>query len=489
MKRFLICLAVMIAMVAPAHAQVWIWSQNATLNGNIDTSINWVEGMAPSSVNDSSRAEMGVIAKWRDDSSGLVALTGTSTAYLATTNQGNQGGLVSSLTPGYRLCFSPNVVNSTPVTLQVDGQAAKPLRSAPGVALVGGEMKIGTPYCATFFSSNGGEYILNNLYNVIVSAGAISTAQIANGAVTYAKIQNESNQTILGNDSGGAAAPQELTLGQGLGFSGSSILVPNLAITSGLIGNGAVGTSQLANSGVTYGKIQNESNATILGNNNGGAAAPSELTLGAGLGFSGSSVLVPAGGIGTNQLAAGAVTYAKIQNVNASRLLGNPTGGAASTSEISLGTGLSFSGSSLVGGLVSGSTVISGGSSGQCLWNSSGTMTTQACARLDVADQTVTGGANVTTLSLATGNVTIDCGSRPLQSQTNGGAYTITAPSNDGSCILGVANNATAGAITFSGFNVGANTGDALDTVNGHNFMITIVRISGVSTYMIKALQ
>lgn len=45
--------------------------------------------------------------------------------------------------------------------------------------------------------------------------------------------------------------------------------------------------------------------------------------------------------------ASGTISYANIQNVGASRLLGNPTAAAASMSEISLGTGLSFAGSVL----------------------------------------------------------------------------------------------------------------------------------------------
>jgi hypothetical protein len=48
--------------------------------------------------------------------------------------------------------------------------------------------------------------------------------------------------------------------------------------------------------------------------------------------------------IGTSNLSASAVTYAKMQNVTAARLLGNPTGGAAAPSEISLGATLTFSG-------------------------------------------------------------------------------------------------------------------------------------------------
>jgi hypothetical protein len=66
------------------------------------------------------------------------------------------------------------------------------------------------------------------------------------------------------------------------------------------------------------------------------------------------------------------VTYAKIQNVAASRLLGNPTGGAAAPSEISLGGGMSFSGTSLVStanpalfpGYISGLTLSTAGGSG-----------------------------------------------------------------------------------------------------------------------------
>lgn len=110
-------------------------------------------------------------------------------------------------------------------------------------------------------------------------------------------------------------------------------------------------------------------------------------------------------------------------------------------------------------------------------------------AKLDVEDQVLTGGVRVTSKSLTTGSITLDPGDRPLQYITNGGAFTITAPANDGSMILLVANNATAGAITFSGFQVGSSTGDALTTTNGHEFMISVVRINSIATYTIKALQ
>lgn len=110
-------------------------------------------------------------------------------------------------------------------------------------------------------------------------------------------------------------------------------------------------------------------------------------------------------------------------------------------------------------------------------------------ALLGVEDQVVAGGATVTAKSLTTGNITVDCGDRPLQYITNGGAFTITAPAADGSCMLLVTNNASAGAITFSGFTVGSSTGDALTTTNAHKFTISIWRINGVSGYRIVAHQ
>ncbi len=65
----------------------------------------------------------------------------------------------------------------------------------------------------------------------------------------------------------------------------------------------------------------------------------------------------------------------------------------------------------------------------------------------------------------------------------------MAAPSNDGECIVKVTNNGSAGTITFSGFSVGSNTGDALDVTNGHKFMIWIARIGGDSTYRVAAMQ
>ncbi len=104
-------------------------------------------------------------------------------------------------------------------------------------------------------------------------------------------------------------------------------------------------------------------------------------------------------------------------------------------------------------------------------------------------DQLISGGANVTSYALPTGNLTVDCGLCPLQYISNNGAFTVTAPITDGSCSVLVTNTASAGAITFSGFSVGSSTGDLLDTITGHDFTVFVWCINGVSGYRVAAHQ
>lgn len=135
------------------------WSQTASSNSNADSSINFAEGMAPSAVNDSGRGLMASVAKWRDDLAGTIVTTGTSTAYAVTSNQ-----VESALTAGYVIAFVPHTTNGATVTLDVDGLGAKPLRSAPDTELASGVLIEGTPYTATYYSSNSGEWILHGFY-------------------------------------------------------------------------------------------------------------------------------------------------------------------------------------------------------------------------------------------------------------------------------------------------------------------------------------
>ena len=123
------------------------------------------------------------------------------------------------------------------------------------------------------------------------------------------------------------------------------------------------------------------------------------------------------------------------------------------------------------------------------VWANSGAW---AADSLQVAGrQTTAGGFKFTTAIITlTGTVVPDAFLGNYQAGNNAGAFTLAAPTADSALDLLVTNTSTAGAITFSGYTVSAtNTGDLLTTTNGHLFIISIRRISGISTYVIKALQ
>lgn len=146
------------------------WSQTASADATADSTINWAEGQSPASVNDSARGMMAAIAKYRDDTAGAIATSGTSTAYAVNTYQVFQS--LSQLN-GQVVAFTPHATNGATVTINVDGLGAKPLRSAPSVELPAGTIIQGTPYVALYNNSDSAFYLagfFNNPYNVPIGS-------------------------------------------------------------------------------------------------------------------------------------------------------------------------------------------------------------------------------------------------------------------------------------------------------------------------------
>ncbi|WP_028137685.1 phage tail protein [Bradyrhizobium japonicum] len=132
------------------------WSQTASVDATADSTINWAEGQSPASVNDSARAMMAAIAKYRDDMTGAIVTTGTSTAYAVNSYQVFQ--TLAQLS-GQVIAFTPHATNGATVTINVDGLGAKPLRSAPSTDLPAGVLVQGTPYAALYNSSDAAFYL------------------------------------------------------------------------------------------------------------------------------------------------------------------------------------------------------------------------------------------------------------------------------------------------------------------------------------------
>lgn len=238
------------------------WSQTAATNATADSTINWAEGQAPSTVNDSARAMMAATAKYRDDVSGALVLGGTSTAYTITSNSAFD---TLAHMNGQMIAFSPNVTCGATVTLNVDSLGAKPLRSAPSVELAAGALVQGACYTAVYNNSDAVFY-LRDYTPTLIAANQVVTASITNANVTYAKIQNVGASSLLGNPTGSGAAPSEITLGAGLGFSGTSIaatlnpaLVPNYL--SGLTFSTAGGSGTMS---IAAGVANDSTNTTLM---------------------------------------------------------------------------------------------------------------------------------------------------------------------------------------------------------------------------------
>jgi microcystin-dependent protein len=148
------------------------WSRTAASNATADSTVNWAEGQAPSSVNDSGRAMMASTAAFRDDISGAIVTGGTSTNYTVSSYQ-----VFDTLAhmSGQMIAFTPHTTSGAGgVNLNVDGLGLKPLYTAPGVALPTGFLIEGTPYVALYNNSDAAFYlhgVFGNPYSVPIAGG------------------------------------------------------------------------------------------------------------------------------------------------------------------------------------------------------------------------------------------------------------------------------------------------------------------------------
>ncbi len=131
---------------------VQVWSQSPASNATADSNINWAEGQAPSSVNDSARALMASVAKWRDDNTGTLVTSGSSSALTVISNQ-----VEAALTTGFTVRATLGTAIGAAATLAVDGLAATSIFTAPSTAsLVTTGQFSANQVCAFMFSTGVG---------------------------------------------------------------------------------------------------------------------------------------------------------------------------------------------------------------------------------------------------------------------------------------------------------------------------------------------
>jgi hypothetical protein len=87
----------------------------------------------------------------------------------------------------------------------------------------------------------------------------------------------------------------------------------------------------------------------------------------------------------------------------------------------------------------------------------------------------------------SSGTFTPDEANGNFQYAVNGGAHTLAPPTNNCSIVVQYTNNASAGAVTTSGFT--KKTGSTITTTNGDDFMFYITKLNGFSHLHVQALQ
>lgn len=197
-------------------------------------------------------------------------------------------------------------------------------------------------FSGTSSGTNTGDQTITLTGDVTGSGTGSFAATIANDAVTFAKMQNSAaaGLSVIGRSANSAGDFAEITAssdGHVLRRSGTSV------------GFGTITSSGVATNALTLDRlVQSASGLSVLGctvntsDNFAEIFATSDNHVlrrsGTSLGF---------GTVATDGIANQAVTYAKIQNVATNRLLGRATAGSGVVEEITIGSGLSLTGTTL----------------------------------------------------------------------------------------------------------------------------------------------
>lgn len=211
----------------------------------------------------------------------------------------------------------------------------------------------------------------------------ITTNSIDDGAITDAKLRDSVGLSVIGRSVNTTGDPADIvagTDGHVLRRSGTTL------------GFGTVATGGIADNAITDAKLRDSAGLSVIGRATNTTGDPADITAGTDahvLRRSGTSLGF--GQVATGGIADSAVTYAKIQNVAAaSRLLGRGSAaGAGVVQEITLGAGLSMTGTTL-SSTATGTVDGTGVANRLAFWLDTDTLTSDAAFTVDGANDRMT---------------------------------------------------------------------------------------------------
>lgn len=144
-------------------SSIYDWSLAAASNANADSDINWAEGQAPSTVNNSARFMMQRLKEFVSDLGAITAVGGSANVLTFSAKSS-----FSTYSDGIRLAFRAAADNTGAVTLNANAAGAKPVVkfTLDGETTLGaGEIQAGgiyeVIYSATLNGAAGGWLLLN----------------------------------------------------------------------------------------------------------------------------------------------------------------------------------------------------------------------------------------------------------------------------------------------------------------------------------------
>lgn len=350
-----------------------------------------------------------------------------------------------------------------------------------------------------------------------ITLAANGAATIAANAVTFAKFQTMVPLSVHGNSSSATTnsvaiagtANQVLVVNSaGTGLAFGSLLTASLTGILAVPGGGT-GTSALTAHAVLIGNgagVVTLSAVPTAGQILVGQTTTSDPT------WNTMSGDVTMANTGAATIANNAVTFAKFQTMAALSVHANSSSAVTNSLALSgtanqvlivnpAGTALIFGQLNLSAtGAVTGVLPLTTNVTGILPIANGGTNASVAATAivnlgglaLATTGQAFSGGVVLTTLNLGTAagsTATLVAGNNPTQRIAINGTAAFVAPSSDCEIDLLVTNAASASTISFSGYSVGANTGDTYTTTSGNKFIFMSRTINGSSTYAWKALQ